>query len=156
VPTYLCVVCGRTFSDYNEFIAHYYQHYTSYYPIQAQQQSDAKVSDDLPNTEEDTQPKFKAHRVADEIMESFQLVYALRQLESVATEDERKILKKLQRVVLDDFFEQLTEDAGVVMQTSKNSLKRELETWKENEEKRKKELEQKEESEKTKRKKKTE
>jgi hypothetical protein len=152
---FTCGYCGRGFTDYNAYVAHFYSHF-GYSFSSTNQTGENNMSEDLPDAEENTEPRFRIHRVADSVMETFQILYALRQISSVATDDEKQILKKMQRLALDDFFEALSEDASVVLTTKKNDLKRELETWKENEEKRKKELEQQEESEKTKRKKKTE
>jgi hypothetical protein len=158
-PTrYLCTYCGQVFFDYNRFIQHWYQHF-GFHANPTTNQGDTPMSEDLPDTEENTEPKFRIHRVSDMIMETFQLIFALQRISSVATDDEKQILKKMQRLALDDFFEALSEDASVVLTTKKTDFKRELETWKENQEKRKKELEQqqqKESDEKPRRKKKVE
>jgi hypothetical protein len=139
--------------DYQTYMQHYYEHY----------HGALRMSSEPPDPNEEVVTKFRTHNIADEIMESWQLSVALSGLMAYCNEDEKKILKKIRRLVVQEFFESLNESSKSKWSQIKNSLNEDLEFWKKAQEKREEEQKEKmaketkeEEEEKPKRKKKGE
>jgi hypothetical protein len=133
-------------------MSHYYEHY----------HGALRMSSEPPDPNEEVISKFRVHTISDAIMESWQICIALSGLMAYCNEDEKKILKKIRRLTVEEFFENLAESSKSKWSQIKNSLNEDLEFWKREQEKREEEEKEKmakeikEEEEKPKRKKKVE
>jgi hypothetical protein len=128
---------------------HYYAHFGYTYSATGLKRNN--MSSQPPDPNETTTPEFAISNVSDEIMEYWQLAHAVSALMSYCTEEERKILQKIRRMIIREFFDKLAQNSKMKWSVIKRSIDEDLEYWKKEQEKLQKEQEETKEEEKPKR-----
>jgi hypothetical protein len=109
------------------------------------------MSSQPPDPDESTTPKFEISNIADEIMEYWQLAHAVTALASYCTEEEIKVLQKIRRIIIREFFDKLAQDSKTKWAVIKHTVDEDLEYWKKERERLQKEQEERETEETSKR-----